>query len=60
MTARRLTALAMLAGLGHDLSGRPPRSRAIAAHAARIIDNFEQRGIDTATPRFGWVVNDPG
>lgn len=25
---------------------------------ARIIDNFEQLGIDTATPRFGWVVND--
>lgn len=24
---------------------------------ARIIDNFEQLGVDTATPRFAWVVN---
>jgi len=25
----------------------------------RIIDNFEQLGIDTPSPRFGWVINDP-
>jgi hypothetical protein len=24
---------------------------------ARIIDNFEQLGVDMATPRFAWVVN---
>ena len=25
----------------------------------RIVDTFDQLGVDTATPRFGWVVNDP-
>ena len=25
----------------------------------RLIDSFSQLGIDTTTPRFGWVVNDP-
>ncbi len=34
------------------------RARAIAAPInARIIDNFEQLGVDMATPRFAWVVN---
>ncbi|MEO8616856.1 MAG: family 78 glycoside hydrolase catalytic domain [Luteolibacter sp.] len=25
----------------------------------RLVDFFEQMGVDTPTPRFGWVVNDP-
>ncbi len=25
----------------------------------RVIDNFEQLGIDTRKPRFGWIGTDP-
>ena len=34
--------------------GAPP----LAPNQARLIDFFEQLGIDTPFPRFGWVVND--
>ncbi len=57
MLFRRLTVLAMFAGLATTVLAS--KAAPLQPAQARIIDNFEQLGIDTATPRFGWVVNDP-
>ncbi len=54
----RLTVVAMFAGLTMAIGGAV-LAAPLQPTEARIIDNFEQLGIDTATPRFGWVVNDP-
>jgi hypothetical protein len=53
----RLTVVALCAGLTMAIGGAV-WAAPLQPTEARIIDNFEQLGIDTATPRFGWVVND--
>ena len=51
------TLLAVLISTGRAwmATAAPPA----APTETRLIDSFSQLGIDTATPRFGWVVNDP-
>ena len=52
----RLTVLATFACLAMTFSAS--EAAPLQPTEARIIDNFEQLGIDAPTPRFGWVVND--
>jgi len=59
MSFCRLTVLAMVVGLTMTCCESVLEAAPLQPTEARIIDNFEQLGIDTPTPRFGWVVNDP-
>lgn len=58
MTFGRMTFLAMLAALAIACGEPALRAAPLSPRDTRVVDNFEQLGIDTATPRFGWVVND--
>ena len=56
---RLLPILGFIAGL--VLTAEPSLVRAAPPSApteARLVDYFEQVGIETAAPRFGWIVND--
>jgi len=59
MNLRRLTGLAMIAGLAITLWESALEAASSQPTETRIIDNFDQLGIDTTAPRFGWLVNDP-
>src|SRR4051794_7923731 len=59
MSFRRLTVVSMMTGLAMALGASVLEAAPLKPIETRIIDNFEQLGIDTATPRFGWVVSDP-
>ena len=59
MDFRRLTGLAMIAGLAITMWESVLEAAPSQPTETRIIDNFEQLGIDTPTPRFGWVISDP-
>ena len=59
MPVCRLPILAMFAGLAMTYLASTSVAAPLQPTQARIIDNFEQLGIDTPAPRFGWVVNDP-
>ncbi len=59
MIVCRLTIPAMFAGLAMSFGVSVLEAAPLPPTQTRIIDNFEQLGIDTATPRFGWVVSDP-
>ncbi len=58
MIVRRLTVLAIITGLAMTSWESVLEAAPLQPTETRIIDNFDQLGIDTATPRFGWVVND--
>ena len=59
MIGCRLTALAMFAGLAMTFGVCVSEAAPLQPTQVRVIDNFEQLGIDNPSPRFGWVVNDP-
>ena len=59
MDFRRLTGWALIAGLAITLWESVLEAAPSQPTEARIIDNFEQLGIDSPTPRFGWVIIDP-
>lgn len=59
MSLCRLIVLAVVASLAMTFGKSALEAAPLPPREARVIDNFEQLGIDTPTPRFGWVVSDP-